>query len=141
MARTFTALGEQLLEVCMAIAKTVQQMRTSLDDDLRQGIEGRAFASVLAGVKSFGSEVLETYAVARSAFTGWQRGEEALVPLIEEAEAFVAWVNELIASVNKSLPPIDEGQLPSVPVASAGEAPGFVSVSEARTRLHERRKC
>ena len=132
MARTFTAMGEQLLEKCTAIAETVRQMRASLDSELREGFEGRAFAPVLASVKSFGSDVLETYAVARNAFTGWQRGEEALAPLIEEAEEFVARVNELIASVNKSLPPIDAAQLPSVPVAPAGEAPGFVRVSEAR---------
>jgi hypothetical protein len=140
IARTFTAMGEQLLEECTAIAEIVRQMRASLDSDLRQGFEGRAFAPALDGAKSFGADVMEAYAVARNAFKGWHRGEEALTPLIQEAEAFVARVNELLASVNKPFPPIDESQLPSAPVAPAGEAPGFVSVSEARARLHERRK-
>jgi hypothetical protein len=140
IARTFTAMGEQLLEECKAIAETVRQMRASLESDLRQGFEGRSFTPVLASVKSFGADALEAYTVARRAFTGWQRGEKALAPLIEEAEQFVARVNELLAVVNKPLPPIDESKLPSAPMAPAGEAPGFVSVSEARARLNQRKK-
>jgi hypothetical protein len=138
IARTFAATGEQLLEECKAIGEAVRQMRASLDSDLQQGFEGRAFAPVLAGAKTVGADALEAYAVARNAFTGWHRGEETLAPLIEEAEAFVARVDELLASVSESFPPIDESKLPQVPTAPAGKAPGFVSVSEARARLHER---
>ena len=140
IARTFTAMGEQLLEECKGIAEAIRQMRASLEADLRQGFEGMAFAPALAGAKGVGADALEAYAVARNAVTVWRRGEETLAPLIEEVEAFVARVDELLASVNKPLPSIDESRLPSVPVVPAEEAPGFVSVSEARARLHERRK-
>src|SRR6266542_4262568 len=97
IARQFDLLAEQLLEKCDTIGQAVRSVRASIEADLRQGVEARQLARSLATFKEYGADVLEVYAVVKEKFADRKKVTETLAPLSKEAEAFVAWIDDLLA--------------------------------------------
>jgi hypothetical protein len=125
-------VAEHLLKKSIVIGEAVQGARASVAADLGKGVEVRQFARALAKLKKYGSDVLEVYAAVRKPFADWQREMETLDPLINEAEAFVAWLDELLVRLNRPAPHFEESRLPPAPDSPTAE--GYLSLSEARAR-------
>jgi hypothetical protein len=135
IARQFDELAEQLLDRCDRIGKAVQWARATIEADLRQGVEARQLARSLATFKEYGADVLQVYALAKKEFADRNNVNQTLAPLIKEAEAFVRWIDDLLALANRTHPPIDE-ELLRERARQCDEAKAWVSSDDARARLN-----
>lgn len=127
-------LAEQLLEKCVVVREGVRGARAAIDADLSQGAEAKQFGRCLAHFKAYGSDVLDVYGVLQEEFAAWKKGAEELIPLIQETEAFVSWLDSLAAALNRPAPPIDE-QMLRERVRECDEANAWVNSDDALAAL------
>lgn len=127
-------LAEQLFEKCGVISEGVKLARATIDADLRRGVEVKQFARTLVNFKVYGADVLEVYGVLTEEFAAWKRGDETVASLIKEAEAFVAWLDSLLANLNFPAAPIDEEML-RVQARQCDEANAWVKFDNAMAEL------
>jgi hypothetical protein len=111
LAHQFDVLAEQFLEKCKVMGQGVRWARSKVDADLRQGVEARQLTRALASFKEYSSDVLEVYCHVKEVLAGRKGRAKDLAPLIQEAEEFVAWLDDLLARLNRWAPPPDEGML------------------------------
>lgn len=135
IARQFDELAEQLLEKCDLIGKAIRWARAAIEADLRQGVEARQLARSLTAFREYASGALEVYAVVKEEFAERNKVTQTLAPLTREAEAFVSWVDDLLALANRPHPPIDEDLLRER-ARQCDEAKAWVSGDDARARLN-----
>ncbi len=125
-----------LLDDCGKLAHRLSSLRQSLHDNFKDGLERAVLPQLLARVR----HLLERYwEFLRRALPVFQGGDDAVIieTYLREVDDFLAWVRALEPRVAMP-PPFDESRLPPPP--SGPTAEGYVSVSEARTRLHARKK-
>jgi hypothetical protein len=113
----------------------VRQIRAELTKEIAKGGEKSEVIRVLGQFSSLATQMHDNLVRARSAFE-----DEPTLSLISgyirEAGYLVAYISDLSQRASKDGPALDLAKLSSNPDAVAkGESPGFISLSEARSRL------
>ncbi len=124
------------------MAPLVRALGGLLAEPLQGGVEGRVFTAQLQRSKDAAERGLRVYTALQSVAAqrpGILEDEEIaeLLRYAREARDLLDWIEPLLTRL-LSWSPFDESALPPAP--DRATAPGYVSVGEARARLHARRK-
>ena len=141
MTRSLVDLKTQLLEEWRGAGEDLRRLRAVLENELSKGTESSSFTQKLKEARDLVLDVAASPLLSAPWLTDWPEGADSVSAFKSEVETLLAWIDELLAQLARPWPPLDLSKLPSPPVGAAGEAPGYISIDEARARLRERRKA
>jgi hypothetical protein len=126
----------RLLDDCDLVAGHVSQLRAGLEKTLEKGSEVRAFAAALSQALHLLAGAQDLYNTNLRLFAGDEIATARLQPQLQDAIDLAAWAQQLLARLDTPSSPSDESRMPPSPgVVGPGQAPGYVSIDEARRRL------
>jgi hypothetical protein len=139
--RSLVDLKIQLLEEWRGAGENLRRVRAELENELSKGTESSTFTQKLKETRDLVLDVAASPLLSAPWLTDWPEGIDSVSAFKREVETLLAWIDELLAHLARPWPPIDLSKLPSPLAAPAGQAPGYLSIDEARARLRERRKA
>ncbi|MBI1914929.1 MAG: hypothetical protein HYS12_09370 [Planctomycetes bacterium] len=139
--RSLVDLKTQLLEEWRGACEDLRRVRAVLENELSKGTESIFFTQKLKEARELVLYAEASPVLSAPLLADWPEGAQGRSAFKREAETLLAWIDGLLTQLARPWVPIDISKLPSPPAAPAGEAPGYISIDEARARLRERRKA